>query len=190
MSNLPHHRLRGYALVELIAVIAVSGVVGTAAAMLLGTLLAADRGGRRHLYESSSLSRLAQQFRADVAAADAAALEPAPPTQDESPAQSRPQLKLSSAGGAIIYASESGRIVRRQEGPTQTARRESYALTEFAAANFEIEPGPSQTLARFILEGGEEAGWRIEGAVGRDRKRAARLSRVAEAPQDDREERP
>ena len=181
---------RGYSLVELIVVMSVGSVIGTTAIMLLGALLAADRGARGHLQESASLSRLSRQFRADVAAADDASIEVPPATKGDSLERSFPRLTLHGASGeTITYAGEPGRALRKAQGESGANRQESYALPEPLALTFEIESTSPQRIVTMALAAGDDQqassarlGWRVEAALGRDRRHADALGAHVQRP--------
>lgn len=175
---------RGYALVELVVVISVGSLIGTAAAVLLGMLLAADRGSRRHLHESHTLCRLAQAFRADAAAAERAKLEPAPPGDGKTSRQAAARLQFSLPGGeSVTYVAEPGRVLRRQSGGLSADRQESFVLPDSPPVQLGVETGPTFSVARLQWNSGQDArrarsGWRIEATVGRDRRREETLRRA------------
>ena len=181
---------RGHSLVELVVVISVGSVIGTTAIMLLGTLLAADRGGRRHLQESASLSRLARQFRVDVAAADDASIDIPSATKDDSSEQSSGRLTLHCASGeTITYVGEPGRALRKSQGESSANRHESYALPEPLALTFEIDSMSSQRILTMTLAAGDgnqgasaRLGWRVEAALARDRRHADALRAYWQKP--------
>lgn len=181
---------RGYSLVELVVVISVGSVIGTTAILLLGTLLAADRGARGHLQESASLSRLSRQFRADVAAADDATIEMPSATKGDSPERSSLRLMLHGAGGeTITYVGEPGRALRKAQGESGPNRQESYALPEPFALTFEIESTSPQRIVTMALAAGDgnqsaiaRLGWRVEAALARDRRHADALRSHGQIP--------
>ncbi len=125
MNNGLRNRRQGYALVELLVVISIGSLIGTAAAVLLGMLLAADRGSRRHLYESHTLCRLAQAFREDAAAAEVAELEPAPSGDGKASRPPAARLKFRLSGGeSVTYVAEPGRVLRgKTAARAQLARK-------------------------------------------------------------------
>ena len=180
----------GYSLLELIVVMSVGSIIGTTAIMLLGALLAADRGARAHLQESASLSRLSRQFRADVAAAEDASIEMPSATKRDSPERSFPRLTLHGASGeTITYVGEPGRAVRKAQGESGADRQESYALPEPLALTFEIDSMSSQRILTMSLAAGDDQqtssvrlGWRVEAALGRDRRHADALRPHGQQP--------
>lgn len=168
----------GYSLIEAVAAIGISSVLASLALGLIGSLVRADHNGRRHLQETQSLARLAAQFRADVAAADNAALS------DDST-----QLELHfSDDRTAVYATEAGRATREEFTGGTRQRHESFVLPETARLAFEIDrarqPAPADlSLVRLSLAGlsqaradeanpatvarGARLGWRVEAFVGR-----------------------
>lgn len=189
-------RRRAHSLIELLVVISVSSVIGTAVVSLLGLLLAADRGGRRHLHESQSLARLARQFRVDVTAAEDASIGPTAANQDATtPAAAAVRLTLRlPAERTIVYQGEPGKAVRREEGYPNAVRHERYALPASVDLKFQIERGESPTPAVVSLklesQGAAEAGrgarpgWRAAAILGRDRRLAEVVERSATPPAD------
>jgi hypothetical protein len=159
-------------------------LIGTAAAVLLGMLLAADRGSRRHLYESHTLCRLAETFREDAAAADAAEFEPATPGDGKTSAPTAARLQFRLSGGeSVTYVAEPGRVLRRQTGGSSATRQESYALPDSPPAKLGVETGPALSIASLQWGADKQTrstrpGWRVEATVGRDRRRGETLRRA------------
>lgn len=181
-------RRHGTTLIELVVVISISAVIGTAAAMLLATLLSADRGARRHLHQTGSLSRLAQQFRADAAAAEQANLEPAAAPGEASPPAAARLLFALPGDVSVAYAPEAGRVIRRESGGPGASRQESYALPEGSELKFSVASQPPHAFAGMALSHGAadrrtRPGWRVEAEIGRDRRRAAALQKIAAGAQ-------
>lgn len=161
-------RRGGYSLVELVVVISVSSVLASVAVGLIGILMGVDRGGRRHLHETNALARLAQQFRADVSAAEDVASD------------GRHELHLRLTGGrAVDYASEAGQTTREERVGEDRQMREEFALPEEARLVFEVASDQRLAIASASLAAANDAagadhsatvrlGWRVEAAVGRD----------------------
>jgi prepilin-type N-terminal cleavage/methylation domain-containing protein len=161
-------RRRGYSLVELLVVISVSSVLASVAVGLIGILMGVDRGGRRHLHETNALARLAQQFRADVAAAESASSD------------GPHELHLRLSGGRVVdYASEAGQATREERLGQESQMHEQFSLPEEARLAFEVAADQRPAMASASLAAANDAagagdsatvrlGWRVEAAVGRE----------------------
>ena len=176
-------RRGGYSLVELLVVISVSSVLASVAVGLIGILMGVDRGGRRHLHETNALARLAQQFRADVAAAEDLA----------SDGPHGLHLRLSD-GRVVDYASEAGLATREERLGEERRAREQFALPDEARLAFEVAAEQRPAIASASLAsandaagGGDSAavrlGWRVEATVGRE-LRFSRQARSAASNQE------
>lgn len=161
-------RRTGYSLIEAVTAISISSVLASLALGLIGSLVRADRNGRRHLKETQSLARLAAQFRADVAAADKAALS-----------DDLTQFELHfSDGRTAVYATEAGRATRDEPAGGAQRRHESFILPEMAKLAFEIDRERQPARAGLSLVRADDAnpstaangarlGWRVAAFVGR-----------------------
>ncbi|MEX2122040.1 MAG: prepilin-type N-terminal cleavage/methylation domain-containing protein [Pirellulales bacterium] len=168
MSCVLHFALRrsrrGVSLVELLVVIAVASVVSGLAATLLVTLLKLERGGRRHLVETASLGRLADDFRRDAAAAGAVV----PVAADQEKAAGLAFLRP--GGGTVEYRAEPGGLVRqiRLRRTGSSPGREMFRLTERARPVFAVDESDGITIAVLSLEDEAGSAWRLEAIVGGD----------------------
>ena len=165
-------RRRGYNLVEMIVAISITSVLAGVSLGLIGALIRADHSGRRHLEETQSLARLARQFRADVAQAQAAKLA------DEA---RRLELRLSD-GAVVEYTAEPGRVLRDErlgdERLGDERRREQFVAPEATQLNFAVDQDrqPATAAAGLIREQessdsaattAARLGWRVEAVIGR-----------------------
>ena len=158
----------GYALVELLVVISVNSVLMAVAVGLIGTLLRTEHQGQHHWERTSTLVRLADQFRADVAAAGEARLV-AGNAKNAAP----PQLRLQSGADQAVEYSHDGERIRRVEYQGDgIARREAYHLIDLAKVEFVVPDTPIVTLR---LTFGEDAVGtsevsNIEARLAKDRR--------------------
>lgn len=171
-------RRDGYSLVEAVVAISISSVLASVAFGLLGILMGVDRGGRRHLHETNSLARLAEQFRADVAMAE-----------DVAPGERRGLHLTFGEGRVVDYASEGGQATREEFVGEDRRQREQFSLPEQAKLVFEIASGQAPAMASMsLVPTGDSAsagpasvrrGWRVEALTGRDRRSARQATNAA-----------
>lgn len=162
-------RRGGYTLVEMLVVISVNSALMAVALALIGLLLKAERQGQRHFERVGTVTRLAQQFREDVASArsatldhdrtDGAAVSPVPFL-----------LKLQGSGERTVGYWRDGERLRRVEYQTsQVTGREAYFLAELADAEFLVD---GQNVAVRLAFSDERncprEGWRIESMLAKD----------------------
>jgi hypothetical protein len=173
--------------VELMVVISVNAVLMAVGVGLLGTLLGTEHQGRRHFERTSSLVRLADQWRIDVAASRTATVI----TRDGGEAQTGRQIavfRLQDGEEDKIEFSRDGDRLRRIEyrGPA-VARREAYVLGELAEADFSVSEARIATLHLSFGDVNSAArdAWQIEARLARD-GRFAGPQKPAEKPQEKR----
>jgi Tfp pilus assembly protein FimT len=159
---------RGYALVELIVVISVNTVLMAVAVALLGTLLRTEHQGQYHYERASSLVRLANQFRSDVAASRSASLVAANAAQGNYPSGSKLSNMLRFFGDpeeqTIEFLRDGDRIRRVEYQGTNVVRREAYTLIDLTDTELVVT---DQQIVSLRLAFGDDA-WRIDAQTGRD----------------------
>lgn len=175
---------RGTTLIEMIVVLAVSSAVFGIAGSLFYTLLTGRGDGRQALERQMDQSRLAEQFRRDVHAADTG----------EAAAEEVSTLKLTLHGERTVeYRYENERLLRREKQGDQLVRQESYRLDRATEVRFEVEQAGEASFVRFVCT--EEAAPRgmssagtsatssreLLALVGRDRPRPIAIA--SSAPQ-------
>jgi prepilin-type N-terminal cleavage/methylation domain-containing protein len=152
------HR-RGFTLIEMAVVIAVSAVLMGIGTGILGLLLRSERLARDDLGYGRSVSRLAEQFRDDV---HAAAEGP-----HSRPGQTGWQWQLP-PDRTVVYQLKPGTISRTEWVGKVLRRQESYNVPAEGAARIEISPDARPATARLLLDQPGGSQLRIEAAVGRD----------------------
>jgi prepilin-type N-terminal cleavage/methylation domain-containing protein len=166
---------RGSSLVEMLLVIAVSGVVMALVAGLIGAMLHAQATARQAARRSSELARLSLRFRTDAHSAAGASAE------GRTPSGAASRLTLAMGGDrSIEFSATGGRVDRiRKEGET-IVHRDSFVLSgdrDDLAASIDFENAATERAAivvrlRAAVDPSGAAGQvsRLEAQVGRDRK--------------------
>jgi hypothetical protein len=155
----------------LLVVIAVASVITGLAVTLLGMVLKLQDGGRRHLVETASLGRLADDFRRDAAAAGAVV----PTEADQEKAAGL--VFLRPGGGTVEYRAEPGGLVRQTTLAGSSPGREIFRLTERARGVFAVDESDGLTVAVLFLEDEGRSAWRLEAIVGHDLRFIEELER-------------
>jgi len=141
---------RGYSLIEMLVVIAVSSVVIALAVALLQSLFTADRATRDHVAGQQSLRRLADDFRDDAHAAVKLAA-----VQAAADAKATPAWELEmDASRKVRYAASTGRVVREETAAGKMLRREVYRLPDGSSAAIRLESGPPALAVLRVTSGG------------------------------------
>jgi type II secretory pathway component PulJ len=169
MTAIRDKQRRGHTLVEMIVVISVWSVLLGGVAVLMSSLWRIEHASRDHTAMLNSISRLADQFRADAHSARTATLSS---DQAESAADG---LTMNLASGERIeYRAEAGRVNREERLGDEVKRRESYAFTPDGKVHFEIgKSGRADLLSLSITraldpdlhEPSEKRTTRIDAAV-------------------------
>ncbi len=131
---------RGFTLIEMVIVMTVGSVVTGLAVVLLGTLLHTENISRDHARQSTTLSRLAEQFRGDVRAATAVGSSDATSWEF---AMEAPRT--------VIYRAESDALVRLERNGEELLRQERFSLPSGTAASMQIDKQPSATTVSLIV---------------------------------------
>lgn len=132
---------RGYALIEMAAVISLSTVLLGMAVGLLHVLFQADRSARAQLAHHATLSRLAEQFRRDVHEADAITKTGDADTWRLARADNPP----------VLYRLTDSTIERVEEtGKDRPQNRETFPLPRDITPTIQTSPG-SPTVVALIL---------------------------------------
>ena len=170
-------KLRGFTLIEMVAVMTTATVLMGVAVVLLASLMGAEWGGRERFVRNNSLNALAEQFRRDVHAAV------------DSPAASVDQrdvwdIPLATDGFShyVRYRADSDSITRAEHTSDGAARRETYLLPDDCDVSIATEETGERRLVRLAISARKEsqADGRqivIEALLGLDR----RFSNRAEA---------
>lgn len=124
----------GFTLIELAVAITVAAVVAGGAVALFAGLLGLDRQGRGDLATAIARDRLAEQFRADVAAA-----ADCKPIDEKNPAVG---IVLSGPSGQTVrYVAGEGQVERLVAAGETSAPRELYRLGDETRTSFQIATG-------------------------------------------------
>jgi prepilin-type N-terminal cleavage/methylation domain-containing protein len=167
MEPLKMNRRRGFTLIEMLVVIAVSGALMAVAVGLLHTMIRLEHGSREELRERTAMMRLADQFRRDVHAAT----QFTPPGEGHPGGQRGEQPnQQEQAGGAsrtwqlslgpdrvVEYQAEPGAIARTERASGDVLSRESYAIAPATAVSIGLagEEAPGIVTLRIELESGQ-----------------------------------
>lgn len=171
----------GYSLIEMIVVMTAGTVLMGIAVTLLCALLRAEGTGRALVERSTSLSRLADQFRRDVHAADEAVQGIHWPPDAEGatlrvPARNgEPDAHIRS----IEYLAGEGTLKRLEWVGEEVASEESYDLGEGSSAQIEIVPANGRQLVCLAVAikrapSAQDRQLRIEAVLGWDHRFAER----------------
>ena len=133
---------RGYTLIEVLAVIAVSTVLMGIAIEVLYLLSRAESGGRKHAGQAAIVARLADQFRGDVHAA-------LHPTAAENAEKNQWQFTL--ADRTATYRALPGEVQRYEQIAGKTTRRESYVLPADSTAEILVRADPAPATASLVI---------------------------------------
>ena len=170
----------GYTLVEMIVVMTAGTVLMGIAVTLLCALLRAEGTGRALVERSTSLGRLADQFRRDVHAADQAAkgaweMDAEGVTLRVPPRRGEPDGQIRS----IEYLGEEGTLERLEWVGEELASEESYDVGEGSSAKIKIVPANGRKLVCLAITPKDASlaharQLRIEAALGWDHRFAER----------------
>jgi prepilin-type N-terminal cleavage/methylation domain-containing protein len=158
---------RGYTLMEMLIVIAMSTVLMGVAVSVLNLLMRAERAGREHVSRTATVARLADQFRNDVRAAQRlVAADGAPKNQW--------QFALA-PDRVATYRASPGEMERREEVAGKLVRQESYALPGGCSARIIAPTDSVSTIAGLVIAPSGPASSigneiRIDAALGADRR--------------------
>jgi hypothetical protein len=165
------NRRRGFALIELMAVVGTTAILLGLCAGLIHLLLRLDRGGRVQVAEGVALGRLARDFRADVRAATG--LEPIP---FASGSPSWLALTLPEGRG-VEYRVQGNALIRSERTAAAVVRVETYHLPSGVAVAWDVATLGDRTLVGLVLVPVPDrevrtalTDYRIEGVVGQDRR--------------------
>jgi prepilin-type N-terminal cleavage/methylation domain-containing protein len=173
------HR-RGFSLIEMLTVIAVSAVLFAVAVGLLNAVFQSQRAGRDRLRERMAMDRLARQFREDVhAAAELVNVEVL--AGGKSDRRKLPGWRLrQTAGPAIEYWVSDDALFRAERDGDKTLAREEFALPAGAKVEIRLQGPEKPGLARLQISPNSEPSSGVmppvlvvEGALGLDRRFAA-----------------
>jgi hypothetical protein len=141
-----------------LAIGAVAIVIGLCAGML-HVLLRLDRTARSHLVETTTIGRLARQFRQDAHAARDA---------HRGAARNGPAAKLDlvlSGDRSVTYEMRDGSLLRREHGGDTAGRLEAYRLPCCREALFVVQAQDGAVWVQLRLRRGPE----IDAAAGASR---------------------
>jgi hypothetical protein len=133
-----------------LAIGAIAIVIGLCAAML-HVLLRLDRTARSHLVETTTIGRLARQFRQDVHAARDA---------NRGAAGNGPAAKLElvfSGDRSVTYEMRDGSLLRREHHGNTAGRLEAYGLPFCREALFVMQAQDSEVWVQLRLRRGPES---------------------------------
>ncbi len=124
---------RGFTLMEVLTVIATTSVVMSAGVWTLHKLMRTELGGRQRLVNAVAFSRLSQQFRSDVHAADHASVG-----NQMDDAAERISLRLAE-GRTVTYRQVEEVVLREESQAGQSLRQEEYRLQPGASIKFDVQ---------------------------------------------------
>ena len=164
-------RRSGYTLVELLVVMSVNSVLMAAAAVLLGMLLRSEHHGRRHFEETNAMTRLAEQLRADIAAANGASI--AAVTPDDNPAGTAApvdHLNMEGDGRRVEYWRDGERVRRVEHEQQRLLSREAYTLAGLSKVDFVLSADQFVSVSLELREGNGSEVWTIESQLGKEQR--------------------
>lgn len=126
----PVQRRRGFSLLELAAMIFVLGLLLTMIAGLVWATVRIERAEAESFQRSITVGSLADEFRADVAAAEAA------PEQLDRHVAGRHCLILQKKDGAVIYRWTGGRLERSEKTRGEVAMQALTVPTQTTSVEF------------------------------------------------------
>ena len=168
-----NRRRRGYALIELLAVLTISAVMLTLAAGLLHLLMKLDRNGRDALDESADLARLSRAFRADAHASTT--FEPTEQTENLC------KLQLEN-GRSVEYQVRTGDLLRTIRDGEKVRGFETFRRPPRTAVKFRLDGAPPRPPGQrpFLIltidrppDGRDNASrhdWSIQAELGKDQR--------------------
>lgn len=150
-------------LVEVLVAISIGSIAFILATVVLARMMRGDREAREHAQQTMVLTRLADQFRTDVHAAQTAKIT-----------RNGAGLEMTLPGsGEVSYGWDQGRVRRKWAG--HPVRQETYRLGGLKQTAFALE-GEAPAMAVLALERkaveqkAAAQAIRISAAVGRDRR--------------------
>jgi prepilin-type N-terminal cleavage/methylation domain-containing protein len=157
-------RRRGFTLVEMLVVMTVGSVMFGIGVGVLHLLFQIERAGRDRVQQTRVLARLAEQFRADVNAAE----------RPISAQGNRPsQWQFAMTGDRLVtYRALPGRLDRDEQVAGKLVRQESYALPTGCSATISVEREAKPPVASLII-----ARESTPLAAGHEMRVAARLGK-------------
>lgn len=167
-------RRRGYHLVELMLAVAGIVMVTSLVTVTMAALIQVDRSNRRQRTDLTTLAALSDRFRRDAHAA--AGTEPAP----EFARDANDRLRFNGLGGSWVeYAVKGSALEVRRQRPDAGSEPgvESFAFRDRDRPILELtlRDGHPVAVLRWPRRPGKAAtpparDWRVETAVGRDRR--------------------
>lgn len=153
-------RRRGYALIEMVLIIASLSMVMGLAAVTLHALFRLDAAGRAAASDAQAVSLLASHFRDDAHASQS--------VQAENDSTLR---FLINDEESIRYRFEKNQLHREALRNGQVRNRERYSMRRLGPVKFQVEDSfVAVSLARSAKEGfGKPVPYRIEARLGKDR---------------------
>jgi type II secretory pathway pseudopilin PulG len=168
----PRRRRNGFSLIEILMVMGGVSLLMGLCAGLLHVMLRVDRTGRSHLVETTTIGRLAQQYRRDVHAARLAR-----PTSGGDPPAGTLELTLAD-DRSVSYQSHGHSIDRIEHHRGDMARRETYRLPFCERPGFVVRDDDGLSWAVLRLPRADEPGpaslrhdLQLDALVGRDHRR-------------------
>ena len=125
---------RGITLIEMVAVMAVTGLITAMGISMIFSVLQQESTLETELMLATSQQRLAEQFRADVEAAQRCELEPE-------------GVKLFGVNQTVRYTLDAN-FIQREQTDESRKRRDSYVLRLGRRATFSTQPLENRTLVR------------------------------------------
>jgi prepilin-type N-terminal cleavage/methylation domain-containing protein len=163
---------RAFTLIEMVAVLAIGGLLSGIAVFMLISLLKSHNTGREYMAYCRTINRLAEQFRADVHAAQKTSSDNDGAIFD---------LPSDSANIKIRYQCLPDRIDRSELQGEKMVRLESYILPPDMEVSIKIQPDKGAELACLSISAKQQkeklyfsAPVRIEAVLGLN----SRLSKV------------
>jgi prepilin-type N-terminal cleavage/methylation domain-containing protein len=165
------NRRRGFTLIEMLVVLAVSSVLLGITAVTLHGLLINQNSGRERLQSCRNINRLAEQFRNDAHARQEISAGGKEGIVEMAPA--------SADGITISWQCFADRIERTERKGEKVISRETYMLPPATEAALQLQSQPDASVACILILPKQEAGgllrapaMRIETVVGLDSRLA------------------
>lgn len=144
MTGARRRTRRGYSLIEMLLAISGIAILFGVSIGMIHMLLRLDRGQRARIGETTTVNRLARQFRQDAHAAT----------------EARPLAGKDREGIELVlpenhrveYVEEGGRFARHEEAKGAQPRHEVYRMPSRGRAKFELRTADERRWATLVLE--------------------------------------
>lgn len=154
---------RGYALIEMLAVIAITSTIMGIVGVVSHTLLRSERSSRTELVEEMAYLRLSRDFRRDVH--NAIKVEEIPEKTD---AKTPVGVRLEPSDGPLVeYRTEGNAVIRTATNKNQPASHERYSLTGSGSPGFAKADRDGTTVVSLRFGDGDSRLRTVSARLGR-----------------------